>query len=134
MATPNAEQPITVLVIDDQAFFTTMLRNVLEQQGFRVLTASNGPDGLAAAKQFKPNAILLDIEMPGMDGFTVCQALKADPELNHIPVMILTSIDDAKLNQKAFAVGADITAIKAVSGERLVNSLRLALMKTRPTS
>jgi CheY-like chemotaxis protein len=134
MATPGEGRTTTVLVIDDQAFFTTMLRNVLEQQGFKVVAANNGPDGIAAAKQCKPNAILLDIEMPGMDGFAVCQALKADPELKHIPVMILTSTDDAKLNEKAFAAGADITTIKAVSGERLVNSLRLALMRARPAS
>ncbi len=132
MATPGEGQTTTVLVIDDQAFFATLLRNVLEQQGFKVLTAANGPDGIAAAKQFKPTAILLDVEMPGMDGFTVCKTLKGDPEVQHIPVMILTATDDAKLNQKAFAAGADITAIKAVSGERLVNTLRLALMKARP--
>ncbi len=134
MATPGEGQTTTVLVIDDQAFFATLLRNVLEQQGFKVLTATNGPDGIAAAKQFKPTAILLDVEMPGMDGFTVCKTLKDDPEVKDIPVMILTATDDAKLNQKAFAVGADITAIKSVPGERLVNTLRLALMKARPAS
>jgi CheY-like chemotaxis protein len=132
MATPAEGTKTTVLVIDDQAFFTTMLRNVLEQQGFAVQTASNGPDGLAAARKYKPSAILLDIEMPGMDGFTVCQTVKGDPELKRIPVIILTATEDAKLDAKAFAVGADITAIKAVSGERLVNTLRLALMKARP--
>lgn len=131
MATPAGERATTILVIDDQPFFTTMLRNVLEQQGFKVLAAGGGPEGIALAKQARPDAILLDVEMPGMDGFAVCEALKADPEVKHIPVMILTSTDDAKLNQKAFTVGADITALKAVSGERLVNTLRLALMQRK---
>lgn len=129
MGTPANGKATTVLVIDDQAFFTTMLRSVLEQHGFKVLAASSGPEGLTAAKQQAPDAILLDIEMPGMDGFAVCEALKQDPALQAIPVMILTATDDAKLNAKAFKAGADITALKSLSGERLVNMLRLALMK-----
>jgi CheY-like chemotaxis protein len=132
MATPvSGKAATTILVIDDQPFFTTMLRNVLEQQGYKVLSAGGGPEGIALAKQGRPDAILLDVEMPGMDGFAVCRSLKADPEVQHIPVMILTSTDDAKLNQKAFAAGADITALKAVSGERLVNTLRLALLQRK---
>jgi len=131
MTTPETGNATTILVIDDQPFFTTLLRNVLEQHGYKVLSAGSGPEGLALAGKTKPDAILLDVEMPGMDGFTVCQRLKADPELQSIPVMILTSTDDAKLNQKAFAAGADITALKAVSGERLVNSLRLALLQRK---
>jgi len=133
MAMPVNGKSTTILVIDDQPFFTTMLRNVLEQQGFAVLTAGSGPAGIALAKRERPDAILLDIEMPEMDGFEACRQLKADPELQRIPVMILTSSDDAKLNQKAFAAGADITALKAVSGERLVNMLRLALQQRKPS-
>jgi CheY-like chemotaxis protein len=132
MATPVSGKTTTILIIDDQPFFTTMLRNVLEQQGYKVLSAVSGPAGIAAAKASKPDAILLDIQMPEMDGFAVCAALKGDPEVKHIPVMILTSTDDAQLNKKAFAAGADITALKAVSGERLVNTLRLALLQRKP--
>ncbi|MFB3816670.1 MAG: PleD family two-component system response regulator [Candidatus Methylomirabilales bacterium] len=128
-----ATTPVEVLVIDDQPFFTTMLRNVLEQHGYRVLTAGNGPEGLALAGKQKPAAILLDIEMPGMDGFAVCQALKQDPALKAIPVMILTATDDTKLNEKAFKAGADITALKSVSGDRLVNMLKLALSGGKPS-
>ena len=71
MATPADARSAAVLVIDDQPFFTNMLRNVLEQQGFRVQVAASGPDGLSSAKESTPDAILLDIEMPGMDGFVV---------------------------------------------------------------
>ncbi len=133
MPNPADGRSATVLVIDDQPFFTTMLRNVLEQQGFRVLTASNGPAGLGLAKKQVPDAVLLDVEMPEMDGFTVCQRLKQDAALSHIPVIILTGTTDAKLNQKAFAAGAEITALKSVTGERLINILRLALSKKPPT-
>ena len=122
-----------MLVIDDQPFFITMLRSTLEPQGFQVLTAGNGADGLKSAKQHRPSVILLDIEMPEMDGFTVCRELKRDPDLRAIPVIILTATNDAKLNEKAFQAGADITATKSVAGERLINTLRLALTKRKPS-
>lgn len=132
MANPaDARSTTTVLVVDDQPFFTTMLRNVLEQQGFKVLTASNGPDGIRLAKQHRPAGILLDVEMPGMDGFAVCQALKQDEHLKAIPVMFLTATNDPKLNAKAFAAGADSTALKSLSSERLVNLIRLTFSQNK---
>lgn len=123
----DAKPVVTLLVVDDQPFFTTMLRNLLEQQGFKVFTASNGPDGIKLAKQHKPTGILLDVEMPGMNGFAVCEALKSDEATKAIPVMFLTSTADPKLNTKAFAAGAESTALKTLSSERLVNLIRLTL-------
>ncbi len=126
-------QHAKVLVIDDQPFFTTMLRNVLEQQGFEVVSAGSGAEGLEQARAHRPAAILLDVEMPGLDGFAVCRRLKQDPALKAIPVIILTASDDTKLNEKAFGAGADITALKSVSGDRLVNMLQLALSRGEAT-
>ena len=138
MATPTEGRSPAVLpsalVVDDQPFFTTMLRTVLEQQGFRVLVANSGPDGLKLAKKNPPDIIVLDIEMPGMDGFTVCEKLREDAVLKSIPVVILTGTSDPKLNEKAFKAGADITAIKSLSAERLVNMIRLALNKGKPAA
>ncbi len=130
MATKGAK----VLVVDDQAFFTTMLRNLLEQQGYQVVAANGGQQGLDQARKEPPDAIVLDIKMPGMDGFQVCQRLKQDPALKHVPVIILTATDDAKLNEKAFAVGADITALKNLPGDRLINILKFALAKGKPAT
>jgi CheY-like chemotaxis protein len=135
MATPTAgSHPKTILIIDDQPFFVTMQQNLLKQQGYRVLAATNGAEGLARAKQHKPDLILLDIEMPGMDGFAVCEKLKQDEELRHIPVVILTATQDIKLNEKAFRAGAEITVLKSVSGERLINMVRIALEKGKPST
>jgi CheY-like chemotaxis protein len=135
MATPTAgSHPKTILIIDDQPFFVTMQQNLLKQQGYRVLAATNGAEGLARAKQHKPDLILLDIEMPGMDGFAVCEKLKQDGELRHIPVVILTATQDIKLNEKAFRAGAEITVLKSVSGERLINMVRIALEKGKPST
>ncbi len=132
MATPIGGIQKTILIIDDQPFFVTMQQNMLKRQGYRVLAATNGADGLAQAKQHKPDLILLDIAMPGMDGFAVCEKLKQDAELRHIPVVILTATQDTKLNEKAFRAGAEVTVLKSVSGERLLNMLRIALEKGKP--
>lgn len=134
MATPTTGSQKTVLIIDDQPFFVTMQQNLLKTQGYRVLAAGNGADGLARAKQYKPDLILLDIEMPGMDGFAVCEKLKQDAELRQIPVIILTATQDTKLNERAFKAGAEITILKSVSGERLLNMLRIALEKGKPST
>ena len=132
MATPSTGPQKTVLIIDDQPFFVTMQQNLLKTQGYRVVAANNGADGLTRAKQHKPDLILLDVEMPGMDGFAVCEKLKQDADLRQIPVVILTATQDAKLNEKAFKAGAEITVLKSVSGERLLNMLRIALEKGKP--
>jgi len=129
MSTSVDGHTATVLVIDDQPFFTNMLRGSLAQQGFRVLVANSGPDGLTSAKQNMPDVILLDIEMPVMDGFVVCEKLRKDDAVKHIPIIILTATNNPKLNEKAFKAGADIVTLKVLSTERLANMIRLAIGK-----
>ena len=132
MAIPTAKPQKTVLIIDDQPFFITLQQVMLQKQGYRVLAAPTGAEGLAQAKQHKPDLILLDVEMPGMDGFAVCEKLKQDEELKKIPVIILTATQSTKLNEKAFQAGAEITAIKSMAGERLLNMVRLIIDRRTP--
>jgi CheY-like chemotaxis protein len=134
MATPTPSSQKTILIIDDQPFFVTLQQNLLKQQGYRVVAATSGAEGLARAKQHKPDLILLDIEMPEMNGFTVCEKLKQDEELKHIPVIILTATQDIKLNEKAFRVGAEVIVLKSVAGERLLNMLRITLEKGKSSA
>ncbi len=134
MATPTAGSAKTILLIDDQPFFVTVQQDMLQRHGYRVLAAADGTEGLAMAKQHKPDLILLDIEMPGMDGFTVCEKLKQDHALRKIPVIILTQTQDVKLNEKAFRAGAEITVLKSVSGERLLNVLRMTMDRIKPST
>jgi CheY-like chemotaxis protein len=131
MATPTPTNQKTILIIDDQPFFITMQQNMLQRQGYRVVSASNGTEGLAQAKKHKPDIVLLDVEMPGADGIEVCRQMKEDPDLKHIPVIILTATQDPKLNERSFKAGAEITILKSVPGERLLNMLRLSLEKGR---
>jgi two-component system, OmpR family, alkaline phosphatase synthesis response regulator PhoP len=134
MATPTPANQKTILIVDDQPFFITMQQNMLQRQGYRVFSASTGTEGLAQAKKLKPDIVLLDVEMPGVDGIEVCRQMKEDPELKHIPVIILTATQDPKLNERSFKAGAEITILKSVPGERLLNMLRLSLEKGRSSA
>lgn len=82
---------VDILLVDDDPDFVAATRLVLEEAGYRVRTALRGQTGLDLARQKKPDLIILDIIMPDQDGFMVCEALKSDPELRHVPVMMLTS-------------------------------------------
>jgi len=82
-----------VLVVDDEPDIVEMLKMALERQ-FEVIIAYDGTEGLAKAREDKPDAIVLDIMMPGMDGFAVCRELKKDSTTLSIPILILTSVGD----------------------------------------
>ncbi len=111
----------TVLVIDDDPFVRDMMKRFLAKEGFRVETAAGGAEGLKAAKELHPDAITLDVMMAGMDGWSVLTALKADPELADIPVIMLTIIDNKTMG---YALGASDYMTKPVDRNRLLTILR----------
>jgi len=84
----------TVLVIDDDPDARDLMTRCLSKQGFRVQSSASGEGGLLLAKQLQPDAIILDVMMPSMDGWAVLSALKADPDLTDIPVIMITFLDD----------------------------------------
>jgi len=84
----------TILVIDDDATVRGLLKSYLGKIGYQVAIAGTGEEGLKLAKKLRPNAITLDVMMPGMDGWQVLATLKADPELSHIPVIMLTMAEN----------------------------------------
>jgi signal transduction histidine kinase/DNA-binding response OmpR family regulator len=111
----------TVLVIDDDPTVHDLMARSLTREGFHVEVASSGPEGLRKARENRPAAITLDVFMPGMDGWTVLTALKADPELADIPVILLTISDDRR---RACVLGAAEFLQKPVDPERLVAALQ----------
>ncbi len=111
----------TVLVIDDEAAVRDLMQRFLGKEGFRVVTAHGGEDGLRQARELRPDAITLDVMMPGMDGWAVLSALKADPEVADIPVVMLTIVDDKNLG---YALGASDYLTKPIDRERLVTVLK----------
>ncbi len=106
----------TVLVIDDDPAARDLMSRFLSREGFHPETAASGEEGLRLARQIHPVAITLDVMMPGIDGWTVLQRLKADPETQNIPVIMLTMVDDRNIG---FALGAADYMTKPIDRARL---------------
>jgi signal transduction histidine kinase/CheY-like chemotaxis protein len=120
IAPPQDMQGAPVLVIDDDPDTRQVLKRFLNRKGFPVECASNGEEGLRFAKKFNPMAIILDVMMPGMDGWAVLSTLKSDPEVKEIPVVMLSIIDDKNLG---YTLGASDYMIKPVDQNRLTEIL-----------
>ena len=110
----------TVLVIDDEPEACEIIGRFLQKDGFTVATASSGEEGLRLAHQLQPAAITLDVMMPDMDGWSVLRALKADPVLHEIPVVMLTMVDD---KSKGYSLGATDYLTKPVDRDQLHKAL-----------
>ena len=111
----------SVLVIDDDPRVHDMLQRSLSKEGLRVLVARNGEEGLKMAREQAPDAITLDVMMPGMDGWAVLAALKSDPVLAEIPVIMLTIVDDQNMG---YSMGATEYLTKPVDRDRLAAVLK----------
>jgi signal transduction histidine kinase/CheY-like chemotaxis protein len=107
----------TVLVIDDDPTARDLMATYLTDEGFAVETAASGVDGLRRARKLRPAAIILDILMPDIDGWTVLAALKGEPELADIPVVIVTIVDEQR---SGIALGASDYLTKPIDRERLL--------------
>jgi CheY-like chemotaxis protein/anti-sigma regulatory factor (Ser/Thr protein kinase) len=106
----------TVLVVDDDAASRELLENFFRKEGFAVVSAGSGPEGIRLARELRPAVITLDVMMPGMDGWAVLTQLKADPALADTPVIMVTIVDDRNLG---YALGATDYLTKPVDRERL---------------
>jgi signal transduction histidine kinase/DNA-binding response OmpR family regulator len=116
-ARPSAATGRTVLVIDDDATVRDLLKRFLEKEGFRVEVAPNGKDGLRRARELHPSAITLDVMMPGMDGWAVLSAIKADPQISNIPVVMLTMVRDKNMG---YTLGASDYVTKPIDRDQLI--------------
>jgi len=96
----------TVLIIEDEKLIIVSTQMVLEAAGFRVESAINGEEGIARAKDIKPDLVLLDIMMPGIDGWETLTRLKRDTDTAAIPVIIFTAREHARGHQKSAEMGA----------------------------
>ena len=96
----------TILIIEDEKLIIVSTQMVLESVGFQVEAATDGEEGIKKAKEIKPDLILLDIMMPGIDGWETLKRLKRDPETQGIPVVIFTAREHARGHQKSSEMGA----------------------------
>ncbi len=121
-----------ILVVDDIRTNIKVLEAKLTSEYYEVITATNGPEALVAAVSGNPDLILLDVMMPGMDGFEVCRRLKADPATAHIPVIMVTALGDPEDRVQGLSAGADDFLTKPVDDvamfARVRSLLRVKLM------
>lgn len=103
-----------VLHVDDDSALRVLFGEVLAMMGVDVLSASHGQEGLESARKNSPNLIILDVQMPGINGFEVVLLLKRDPKTAKIPVLMMTTLDLMKDVEKALTSGADDYLVKPV--------------------
>jgi putative two-component system response regulator len=96
-----------ILIVDDEEAGRETLQSILEGEGYQLQIAENGPQAIEKAKKLLPDVILLDVMMPGMTGFEVCQHIRNDPEIAEIPIVMLTALDDQDSLLTALKAGAD---------------------------
>jgi len=111
----------SILIIDDDTQVHDMLRRMFTKEGFEVNTATSGEEGLDCAREIKPSAIILDVLMPGMDGWSVLASLKSDTELSDIPVIMLSMVDD---RTRGYAMGVTEYLTKPADKQHLLTVLR----------
>lgn len=117
-------QQSKILIADDQDLGREILCILLEKEGYLVEFASNGLEALEKTKEFLPDLILLDVMMPKMNGFEVCQALRQDPILAEVPIILLTALNDQQSMIRGFEVGADDFISKPIKQIELLARIR----------
>ena len=119
--------PKTVLTIDDDNAITELLAMLLRTHGYEVVTANNGEEGVKYIKENNPHVVVLDLMMPGMDGWKVCKRVR---EFSNVPIVILSALDDPAMIASALDAGADDYLVKPVSSSILVAHLNRLIRRT----
>jgi len=119
--------PIKILAIDDDVAMTELLTLLLKTYNFEVIAANSGEDGVQQLREHQPDVVLLDLMMPGMDGWHVCKAVR---EFSNVPILILSALDNPGMVASALDAGADDYLIKPVPSGVLVAHLNRLVRRT----
>lgn len=128
MRSTSAVRAATILVIDDEPEITEIVEVFLDNAGYTVRVENNPNNAVELARKLRPDLILLDIMMPGTDGYQVCNQIKEDPEMSSTPVIFLTGKDSKDDQGKSFQVGGDMFIKKPFSCERLLEIVNIVLL------
>lgn len=118
-----------ILIIDDTEFMTKLITDILKAADYDVVTASTGMQGVQKVREEKPDLVILDVVMPGMDGFEVCKILRDDESNNLMPIIMLTAQDNEDDKIIGLEIGADDYIIKPFNGRELVSRVRNTLKR-----
>lgn len=116
-----------ILIVDDSPTEAHVLKGMLEKHGFEIETAENGTEGIERAKELKPDLILMDVVMPGLNGFQATRQLTKDPETKHIPVIIVTTKDQETDRVWGMRQGARDFLTKPVAEKTLMDKINAAM-------
>jgi CheY-like chemotaxis protein len=116
-----------ILCVEDSEDNLFTLHKRLSLAGFEVKVATNGTEGVDWAKTLRPDLIVMDLRLPGLDGWEATRRLKGQPETKHIPIIVVTSDTSEKSREKAFAAGCDEFETKPVNFEKLVGKIHSLL-------
>ena len=122
----------TILVVEDDPDIVELLEYSLEREGYTVLAASDGEKGLSEARRRKPALVLLDLMLPGLDGLSICRALKEDGATKDIPVMMLTATGEESDVVVGLEFGADDYVRKPFSPRELIARIRAVMRRSQP--
>jgi two-component system, OmpR family, phosphate regulon response regulator PhoB len=123
-----------ILVVEDESALVTLLRYNLEREGFRVAEARDGEEALLAAREQKPDLVLLDWMLPLLSGLEVCRQMRRMPETRGVPIIMLTARGEEGDKLRGLDSGADDYVTKPFSPSELVARIRAALRRSRPTT
>jgi CheY-like chemotaxis protein len=116
-----------VLIVDDEPHIVLSLEFLLERAGYETASAGDGDEALALVRRLRPDVVLLDIMMPGQNGYAVCQAIKSDPGLRAIPVIMLTAKGQEVEIRKGLELGAAAYVTKPFGNAEVLEAVRAAL-------
>lgn len=128
MTRVDNETSIKLLVIDNDYILTDMIKVAYPPEGFEIVVIDSGPAGIEAARQIEPDVILLDLMMPGMDGWQICRKIR---EFSNVPIMIMSAVIDSRLVLQALDVGADDYLVKPTPQGVLVSRLKRLVRQSR---
>lgn len=114
----------TVLVVEDDPDFQKLTRHILEQEGYKIFTASNGAQGLKVLEEWIPDMILLDIRLPDMDGYEICRIIRSNPRHGRIPIIMVTVESEVKNIVRGLKMGADDYIVKPFDPKELLARVR----------
>ena len=126
--------PKEILIVDDEPSIVVPIQFLMEQQGYNVLVAENGEDTLDIIYKYKPDLILLDIMLPRIDGYEVCEIVRLDPRYRDIKIIFLTAKGREVEIAKGLALGADAYITKPFSNTELVSKVQELLANTHETA